>query len=144
MRPRTTIVLAIAALLAASCAGAHPDHIVLGPYDTLRTAAFWERTLAAVREAHYEPVQVDASRGQIIVASRIYGTREQILIQLYREGWVQVGIVQQTAGYWGRPSIPPDLADEEVELSLALRERLEHGPAPARDGGVVDDEVPGP
>jgi len=139
MRPLVTI----AALLALGCAAAHPSQIVLGPYETLQSSsALWERTLAAVRAANYEPTQVDAARGQILVASRIYGSREQIMIQLYREGWIQVGVVAPATPYWGKRRIPPDLAEEHLTLSLALRERLEAREAPPRRSEPESDEEP--
>jgi hypothetical protein len=118
------VFLAAATLAMLGCRARPPAEMVVGPYEAESSVELWERALAAVRAARYEPEHVDPNRGQIVVPSHIYGSRERFMVQLYREGWLQVRVVSQRRGRW-KPRIPPELAEEHLELTLALRAHFE-------------------
>lgn len=137
-RSALLVVLSCSVLASVSgCGGGgYSAHLVIGPYEGGSSAQLWERTLAAVSATRYQPEQVDPSRGQILVPSRTYGSRERFLVQLYREGWVQVALAPQ-AGVW-RSNIPSNLSEEHVAFTIALREQLEG------EAEVSSEEVPPP
>jgi hypothetical protein len=121
---RASIVLLLALPLL-GCRTAYPPHLVIGPFRPDARAQLWEQTLAAVREAHYEPELSDPNLGRIIVPSHVFGSRERFMIQLYREGWIQVGLVNQLPVGW-QVRIPAELGEEQIALTMGLREHLAH------------------
>lgn len=120
---RATIVLLMVSAVS-GCRPSYPSHMTIGPYGSIPSARLWERTLAAVREAHYRPEQVDPNLGRIIIPSRVYGSRERILIQLYREGWIQLGPATSAPAGW-KVYVPPEVSEEQLALTLMLRQQLE-------------------
>ncbi|MCA9609079.1 MAG: hypothetical protein KC619_25935 [Myxococcales bacterium] len=112
-------------LALAACAHASPSCIVLGRVTGISRQALWERSLAALTHAGYEPELQDPVRGVIVVPSHYLGSRARFIVQLYREGWVQVAHEGFGLGY-ARISIRSALAEEHEALSFALSEGILH------------------
>lgn len=136
---RASIVILVASTLL-GCRASIPSHIVVGPYRSMPPARLWEMTLEVVRNAHYRPEHVDPNLGRIVIPSRVYGSRQRIVIQLYREGWIQVGLFTNAPAVW-TVYVPPEVEEEELELVTTLRDELTE-PAEAERPRAADDERP--
>lgn len=83
----------------------------------------WVRTLGALAEAGYDPEESDRRRGLVLVPSRAAGGRQRFRVQLFDDGWVQVGLEWYRSDR-SRALIPPALADEHRALSMRLHAAL--------------------
>ena len=106
-------------LALAACAHTSPSCIVLGRVTGISRETLWERSLAALAHAGYEPELRDPVRGVIVVPSHYLGSRSRFIIQLYREGWVQIAHEGFGAAFV-KIQIPSQLAEEHEALAFAL------------------------
>lgn len=108
----------LACALMAGCASTPPARVLIGPVSGVSSEQLWGQTLAALESAGYLPELRDPAEGRLLVPSRTFGSRERFLLQLYREGWVQL----ELESYWGRTH--GALATEYLDLAVTLRRAL--------------------
>lgn len=124
MRP-----FALLFLVALGCGHADArSHLVVGPF-AREPSVLWTQALEASRALRYQPTEADPGRGRIVVPARYvgrWGTGARFEVQLYREGWVQVGVagmVVQPRGA-GMVKVPKELRAELEAYVMGMREQL--------------------